>query len=132
MTSEDNKFQYKLSGTNKIYDTSYSFLINEKLELFITSNSFKLDNYKISDNVLNMFLVEEGNGGYHYLYFIKNDGSLNKTCISCLTSSDNTPKIENVNAKYIVNVIQSSSGNEDESVNPISLYIDIDGNIINK
>lgn len=116
-----------ISESNKFFNTTANFLINKNLELILSTSSFKLENYKISDNVLDMFLVYEGNGGYDYLYFIKTDGSLNKVCVSCLTEKDSIPKVENVNAKYIVNVLQSETVDS-----KIATYVDIEGNVINK
>ena len=133
--NNNDKVYYKnlINGKNNFYDTFYEISINKNKELLFSSKELSLNNYKVSDGVLNMFVIEEGNAGYEYLFFVKKDGTINKFCISCITTEDKTPKIEKEDVKYVVSVMQGNFGKEvDESgwVSPI--FIDIDGNIITK
>ena len=114
--------------SNDYLDTVYTFTINKNLNLILTTRDNKYNNYKVSDNVLNMFLIDVGNGGFKYLYFIKDDGSLNKLCIDCIKEEGNV-KVEKEDKKYIVNVIQGVFDYEVSGA-PGPIFIDINGNII--
>ena len=116
-----------VSGHSHYLDTNYDFTIKKNLDLVFTTGDKKYNNYKVSDNVLNMFLIDAGNGGYTLLYFIKADGSLNKMCIDCLNEND-TVKIEKENKKYIVNVTQGLFDYEYSGA-PGPIFIDINGNV---
>ena len=94
--------------------------------LFTTSNK-KYDKFKVSSDVLNMFLVEVGNGGFKYLYFIKTDGSLNKFCVDCI-KEDGKIKVEKDSKKYIVNVNQGLFDYEVSGFRS-PIFVDINGNI---
>lgn len=116
-----------INGKSMSLDTDYKFTIKNNLDLVFTTGNNKYSDYKISENVLNMFLIDVGNGGYKYLYFIRTDGSLNKMCIDCL-SEDSTVKVETENKKNIVNITQGLFGyNYSGAHGPI--FIDIEGNI---
>ena len=92
-----------VSGTSMYLNTDYNFTIDKNLNLTFTTNDGKYTNYKVSENVLNMFLIEVGNAGYKNLYFIKTDGSLNKMCIDCL-KEDTTVNVIKEDKKNIINV----------------------------
>lgn len=117
-----------ITGNSMILDTDINFTITKDLNLLFTTGDKKYNNYKLSENVLNMFLVYTGNGGYQYLYFIKNDGSLNKFCVDCL-NEDKTLKVEKVNFKNIVNITQGLFDYEFSGASD-PIFIDIDGNIL--
>ena len=113
----------------------YIFEIDKNQILKMTSG----EKEKVVDNnVLNMFLVNEGNGEWHSLYFIKEDGSLNKITLESMLYFNNEKvtvdfdklKIESINKKYIVNVISGTALYDDGGGETIAMFIDIDGNII--
>ena len=116
-----------VSGKSRYLDTTYDFTIKKNLDLVFTTDDKKYNNYKVSENVLNMFLIDAGNGGYTLLYYIKTDGSLNKMCIDCLAEEEKV-KVEQVDKKYIVNVTQGLFDYE-FSGSPEPIFIDIKGNM---
>ena len=127
---ENNYEEYSNNVINSdsiILGTNYNFTITKNLELLFTTSNNQYEKYKVSENVLNMFLIEEGNGGFKYLYFIKTDGSLNKLCVDCL-KEDSEIKIEVKDNKYIINVTQGLFDYEVSGARG-PIFIDIDGNI---
>jgi hypothetical protein len=116
-----------VTGKSMYLDTGYEFTIKKNLDLVFTTANKKFSDHKISENVLNMFLIDVGNGGYTYLYFIKTDGSLNKMCIDCL-NENNTVKVEKENKKNIVNITQGLFDYEFSGA-PGPIFIDINGNV---
>ena len=116
----------QITSKSKILDTNYTFIINKNLELLFTMGN-KYTNYKISNDVLNIFLINTGNGGYSTLYFIKSVGSLHSMCIECINDNN---KITINKEKYtnIVNVIQGDFS-DGYSGAPDAIFIDIEGNM---
>lgn len=102
----------------------YSIVIDKKGTLLMSTRN---DNYEISNNVLEMFLIDVGNGGYKSLYFIKEDGTLNSFCVDCvLDEGINVKQLEN---KNIVNVVNSAFGiTASGAYGPA--FIDIEGNVL--
>lgn len=129
-TNTKNKFGNNggiyLTGKSMYLNTSYSLVLANNQILFSTNDN-KYNNYVISENVLNISLVETGNGGYKTLYFIKNDGNLYSFCIDCI--AENNILIEKENVSYIVDVIEGAIDYEFSGANG-PIYIDLDGNII--
>ena len=124
-TKYDDYNNNVINDSSEILNTTYSINITKKLDLMFKSNDA---DKKLDTNVLNMFLIEEGNGGFKYLYFIKKDGSLNKICIDCYKET-NEFKIEKINKDNIVNVTQGLFDNEVSGyTGPI--FIDLNGNIL--
>lgn len=89
--------------------------------------SKKYNKYKIDDNVLDFFVVEEGNGGYKYLYYITNDGSLYVINADGLEDSIKPRKI---NINNVISVIEVTDGYNDGGGEREALFVDIEGNII--
>lgn len=109
-------------------NTIYTFTITKDLKLLLDSKSKSISEYKISDDVLSMFQIRIGNGGYNYIYFIKADGTLNSLCIDCIDSTSSI-KVEKENAKNIVSVIQGAFDYEYSGTEG-TILVDIDGNVI--
>lgn len=101
----------------------YNFTLNKE---GILSMSIKENTYEVSNKVLEMFLVDTGNGGYKNLYFIKEDGTLNYFCADCVT--DGNFDIKKSEHKNIVNVMNSSFGVTTSGANS-PVFIDIEGNV---
>lgn len=118
---EKNKLA--VSGTTLLKDISFRFNIDSTFKLSFQSDK---ENYKVSDSVLDMFLVEEGNGGYQYLYFITDDGKVHDVCVDCILF-ENDKTIHNYALKNIVKV---STIELTGAFSPI--FTDIDGNLIEK
>lgn len=86
----------------------------------------KYNNYKLSGDVLTMFLIQVGQAGFYNVYFLKNDGTIFSQCIDCLALEDVALKKENY--KNIVNIIQGGFDMEYSGVDG-PIFIDIEGNI---
>jgi len=123
-----NKINNYIFESSDYLEKGYQLKINKEEELLLTIfDNSKYTNYKISNNVLTMYIVGIGTGGYKSVYFIKEDGKVYSVCIDSL--STNQMEIKEYNYKNIVNITGGSF--EDEysgTLNPI--FIDIDGNII--
>lgn len=86
----------------------------------------KYNNYKLSGDVLTMFLIQVGQAGFYNVYFLKNDGTIFSQCIDCLAFEDVALKKESY--KNIVNIIQGGFDMEYSGVDG-AIFIDIEGNI---
>lgn len=115
--NEDTGLEYSLE-IDKDFNLILSFS-NEKLQQ-------KYNNYILSENVLNMFLIQIGQSGFYNVYFLKTDGTLFSQCIDCLATENINLKQENY--KNIVNIIQGGFDMEYSGVNG-PIFIDIEGNI---
>jgi hypothetical protein len=118
-----------ISSNSYIFDGYYSFKIDKDGNLLMTIDdknyNSKYNNYVLSKNVLQMFLVNFGNGGYKTLYFIKEDGTLNKLCVECI--ADGQFSITQDSHKNIVNIVSANIDiSKGGSWTPI--FIDIEGN----
>lgn len=84
------------------------------------------DKKYIDSNVLQIFIVEDGNAGMHYVYYIKENGKMYVSPIESLLDSNINPK-EVSGLKNIVNVIPSDFGFISGWSKPI--FVDIEGNL---
>ena len=125
----ENDAEVRISSKSDMLDY-YDFTLTKDgiLLLSISKNEFKskYTNYEVSKDVLKMFLVNIGNGGYKNLYFIKEDGTLNSLCVDCI--ANNQYEIKQLNYNNIINVVNSSfSKSKSGAYQP--LFIDIEGNV---
>ena len=127
ITTKYNDNNYNVINGKYYNDTLYTFSITKDLDLVFTSYDSKFNQYKVSDNVLNMFIVETGNGGFKTLYFIKSDGSLNSLAIDSIADTGKID-VKKENKEYIVNVTTGGFDlNESGAYGPI--FIDVKGNV---
>ena len=124
--NDSNKNQIRSNSV--VLNTYYTVTITKDLELMFNTDDKKFDNVKLSDNVVNMFLIDYGNGGFKYLYFIKTDGTLNKICIDNIRAQSPI-NIEKTELNNIVNVTQGII-NDEVSGDLTPIFIDIDGNMV--
>ena len=98
-------------------DLDYSISIsNDKV--------LKLDNNKIADNVLEYFVVNNGNGGAQSLYYIDTKGNIYSVDHENSLSEKSEIKSNKLSYKNIVSVLPGVHGN---SRGPI--FVDIEGNM---
>ena len=110
-------------NSNFVNGDAYTVTINKN---GVLSLSTRKDDYEISNNVLEMFLVDVGNSGDKTLYFIKDDGTLNSFCVDCVLNEG--VKVIQSEYKNIVNVVNSAFGiTYSGAYGPI--FIDIEGNV---
>lgn len=128
-TFDEKDSEISVHRDSMIWDKGYTFTINKNFDLLMTIEEDKLKDkytgYKLDSNVLSMYILSTGNGGFNTLYYITNDGIVKSLCIECIENSK--PKIKEEKFKNIVNITQ---GNFDASTTggygPI--FIDIKGN----
>ena len=107
----NNGGEYILSGSSILHDAEYNISIDSNLKLILNIDSLKkYNNYTVDENVIDAFLVSVGNGGYKYLYYLKDDGSVKSLCIDTLWDSE--IKIKTENYKNVVSIDEVLIGNE--------------------
>ena len=107
-----------LSSQSQLYESTISATLDSEFNLKLTIPDFKeYTNY----------LVDDGNGGYEYLYYITEDGTLKVVCIECLMYEDF--KIKTVtDKKYIISVNNLSDNNSTYNFNShVVVFTDING-----
>lgn len=121
---------------NRIYNSlnkqEYSLEIDNSLNLLFSSfNHLETFNkYKLADDVVAYFLVNYGNGGYQSLYYIKSNGEVHNATIEQI--DDGTIKDVKVDVKNVVEVRSVVSVDENGIGGSKAIFVDIDGNIIEK
>lgn len=126
----DKDSEISLSSDSMYIDNGYNFIINKNLNLYMSISDSKYkdkyNNYKIDSNVLSMFVIYTGNGGFKTLYYITSEGKVKSMCIDCIQSGE--PQVKEEKYNNIVNIIQ---GDYDISTSVASspIFVDINGNI---
>ncbi len=117
-----------LSSQSRLYESTISATLDSEFNLKLTIPDFKeYTNYLVDKDVIDAFLVDDGNGGYEYLYYITEDGTLKVVCIECLMYEDF--KIKTVtDKKYIVSVNNLSDNNSTYNFDShVVVFKDING-----
>ena len=109
-----------------IYNDMYSF----QYYLGITKDKeLMLNDEKIADDVLTMFIVEKGNGGFKSLYYVDKDGKLFVAPIEeYIYNKETKLDITSLNYKNIVNVTSGINSTDGMASSYSPVFIDIDGN----
>ena len=115
---------------NEIYDYSYTVEINKNKELILNylsdNRKDKYNNYKISDNVVSMFVVKNNNAGMNFLYYINTNGEIYETNIEDLDTKELASK--KLNYKNIIYVTEGF--HSDDSGYSYPIFVNIEGNIL--
>ena len=123
-----NNYKKSMNNLNNNSEVvgSYTLMVNTNNELILNQGG-KYEDYVMAKDVVNFFIVDEGNGGFNYVYYTTLDGSLYTFCVE-MGEQD----IEKLNFKYIVNVIDNNIEYSigDDGCTP--LFIDILGNVYSK
>ena len=128
--SDDNNIQdgqegYVYSWTNKLLSTVY---LSSNGDLVVQTGNTK----KVAEkNVLSFYIIGSGNGGFSYIYAIKEDSTVTNINIigtdgNILSNFEVKQNISNL--KNIVQVVQGAYSDGGGALYPI--FIDIDGNAI--
>ena len=113
----------KLVMENEIYSLSYVLKITN-------SNELMLNNEKVADNVLNMFVVSTGNSGFNTLFFIDKEGNLFSANIEeYLYNSNEELNIESLDYKNIIYVTSGIYSEDGMAGTYLPIFVDIDGNV---
>jgi len=108
----------------------YSEMIGFSYVVRITKdNVLFLNNEKVADNVLTMFVAINGNGGYKGLYYINKEGKLFVAAIEeHIYNKGSDLDITSLNYKNIVNVSSAIKSPDGMAGTYSPIFIDIDGN----
>lgn len=117
---------------NSLNEQEYSLEIDNSLNLLFSSFNHleSFNKYKIAEDVVAYFLVRTGNGGYQSLYYIKSNGEVHNATIEQI--DDGTIKDVKVDVKNVVEVRSVVSVDENGIGGSKAIFVDIDGNIIEK
>jgi len=119
---------FYVEGIGDSFSEEYFFEINKNGDLITGKAGLSsFDSNKIDSNVVNMFLIESGQGGDQSLYYLKEDGTLYFFYVPDLLI-DNELKIKKTDKMNVVSVY--CAGYSDEytgSYGPV--FVDIEGNI---
>lgn len=118
---------------HEMLQSVYYVTLNKNKELHIEYSDEKLNNvfgnYKISDNVISFYIINDGQSFFNSLYYIKTDGTIGKADVE-------TPNINNKNIntnndlefKNIVTILPTTFDSQ-ESGYQGPTFVDINGNI---
>ena len=119
------------SVTNEIVPDGYEISINEKGCLYVRYFDKELNDkygkYKIVDNVLNFYVINDGQNFGNMLYFINEDGTVGKADTE-YRMNDNISVIKDMGYKKIVSIIIGTFGDEFTGYHG-PIFIDINGKI---
>jgi hypothetical protein len=126
------------ASMNKSY-TAYTHpkirVSNEMLSLtyiikITNDNELMLDSKKVADDVVSMFVVPNGNGGFNSLYFINKEGKLSVAKHEeYLYNKETTLSIESLDYENIVNVTSGIQSTDGMAGTYTPIFTDIDGNV---
>lgn len=123
MSKEYTEYTHpQISIYNDMYSFQYYLSITKDKELL-------LNDEEIANDVLTMFVVETGNGGFKSLYYIDKDGKLFVAPVEEYIYNKGTKlDITSLNYKNIVNVTSGISSPDGRASSYSPIFIDIDGN----
>ena len=127
---DNNNYNYQ-RVTNEIVPDGYEISINEKGTLYVRYFNKELNDkygkYKIADNVLSFYVINDGQNFGNMLYFINEDGTVGKASAE-YRMNDNISVIKDIGYKNIVSIISGTFGNEFTGYEG-TIFIDINGRI---
>lgn len=127
---DNNNYNYQ-RVTNEIVPDGYEISINEKGTLYVRYFNKELNDkygkYKLADNVLSFYLINDGQNFGNMLYFINEDGTVGKASAE-YRMNDNISVIKDIGYKNIVSIISGTFGDEFTGYHG-PIFIDINGKI---
>ena len=127
---DNNNYNYQ-RVTNEIVPDGYEISINEKGTLYVRYFNKELNDkygkYKIADNVLSFYVINDGQNFGNMLYFISEDGTVGKASAE-YRMNDNISVIKDIGYKNIVSIISGTFGDEFTGYHG-PIFIDINGKI---
>ena len=127
---DNNNYNYQ-RVTNEIVPDGYEISINEKGCLYVRYFNKELNDkygkYKIADNVLSFYVINDGQNFGNMLYFISEDGTVGKADTE-YRMNDNISVIKDIGYKNIVSIISGTFGDEFAGYEG-PIFIDINGRI---
>ena len=127
---DNNNYNYQ-SVTNEIVPDGYEISINEKGCLYVRYFNKELNDkygkYKIADNVLSFYVINDGQNFGNMLYFINEDGTVGKADAEYRMNNE-ISVIKDIGYKNIVSIISGTFGDEFTGYHG-PIFIDIKGKI---
>lgn len=112
-------------------DSAVFFIsLDSKKELSIGFDTIKVNkaSEKVAEDVIDYFIVDVGNGGYHCIYYLNSKGELYKVSLESALENDGTFKSEKTNYKNVIEVRSMLEVDENGIGGHGPMFIDIDGN----
>ena len=118
--SEQSETVYPFASSDTSNFYTVSLLADGTLKIYFSSSK---ESKTVSTNVLSFYVIYEGNGGWKYIYAIKEDGTVTKV-------DANQNLIVQDNYNNLKNIIQVLPGTyNDYSGVGHAIFVDINGNI---
>lgn len=130
---DKNNYNYQIV-TNQIIEDGYAITLNEKGSLYVKYFNKELNDkygtYKLADNVLSFYVINDGQNFGNMLYFINEDGTVGKADTE-YRMNNNISVIKDIGYKNIVSIISGTFG-DDYTGTHGPIFIDINGNLFSE
>lgn len=118
---------------HEMLQSIYYVTLNKNKELYIEYSDKKLNNafgnYKISDNVISFYIINDGQSFFNSLYYIKTDGTVGKADVETPNINNKNVNINNdLGFKNIVTILPTTFDSQESGYHGPT-FVDINGNI---
>lgn len=114
-------------------EQEYEIILDKNQNLLFTSfnNLEKYNNYVLASDVVAFYRIPYGNGGFYSIYYITSKGEVHSAFVEQL-QDDGSIKDTKVDVKNIIDIQTVNKTDADGLGGSHTIFIDIDGNIIEK
>ncbi len=121
---------------HEMLQSVYYVTLNKNKELHIEYSNEELNNvfgnYKISDNVISFYIINDGQAFFNNLYYIKTDGTVGKADVESPNINNKNITITNdLGLKNIVTILPTTFDSQESGYHGPT-FVDINGNIFTK
>lgn len=121
---------------HEMLQSVYYVTLNKNKELHIEYSNEELNNvfgnYKISDNVISFYIINDGQAFFNNLYYIKTDGTVGKADVeSPNINNKNITIINDLGLKNIITILPTTFDSQESGYHGPT-FVDINGNIFAK
>ena len=114
-------------------EQEYEIILDKNQKLLFTSynNLEKYNNYVLASDVVAYYRIPYGNGGFYSIYYITSKGEVHSAFVEQL-QDDGSIKDTKIDVKNIIDIKTVNKTDADGLGGSYTIFIDIDGNIIEK
>lgn len=121
---------------HEMLESVYYVTLNKNKELHIEYSNEELNNvfgnYKISDNVISFYIINDGQAFFNSLYYIKTHGTVGKADVESPNINNKNITITNdLGLKNIVTILPTAFDSQESGYHGPT-FVDINGNIFTK
>lgn len=121
---------------HEMLQSVYYVTLNKNKELHIEYSNEELNNvfgnYKISDNVISFYIINDGQAFFNSLYYIKTDGTVGKADVESSNINNKNITITNdLGLKNIITILPTTFDSQESGYHGPT-FVDINGNIFTK